>query len=760
MKTSITFLLFLLLTVSYSYAQPQNWQWAKRVGTVNDNNGNPFNPTYNEAITDVKADKYGNVYAVGYFYPNPTFVNATSGLPTTGGYGGSDAYLIKYNSCGNVLWWRRMGGTSDDKATSLALNGNGQVIIAGECVSSTYTIGDGVHDTILNNGNITLFIAKYDTAGHFINASNYPTFSTAPYTDMLQIFINSQGNYFLSNGLSSYVIPSSLGAITATYNYVAPTPFCPQIVGITLDKNDNVYLSGAYSNTINIGGGTTLIPNSGLKSLIIKFSPNGIMLWHKTDNNTSVLSTLLNCAIDTSGTRIVVGGNAENGANVFGYVVNVPPNHRASTFYWLDAATGNLISGITGTYNVASVASLHPHYTNRDDSVHFKGKVIGSVTFNTTTYTSTAASGGQSCIGKISATSSSFVSINMLPQSGSQYETINGLDVNEQGNIYIGGMFGGTLDSAGTAVNIIGGSEDGFVAKYGFACNSSSTSLSPLPPTSLAAVYQATLTNYVTWIDNAQYENSYELWYNTNSNPTFSLLATLPANTISYTHTSLAYNTTYCYKARAVNNIGASFFTNVGCATTPTNGGGTGTAPNAPLNLTATNNGSLTNNVAWTDNSNNEDNFELHYTFGSNPTYSLLATLPANTTSYTHTGLSYTTTYCYKVAATNSAGSSAFSNTACATTPANGTGVEEFEVQSLKLKVYPNPAKSEIYFDIPSNEKQINVELYNTLGSLVLSKKNYTNRSAISISTLSKGLYYYKVILPKGEFAGKVVKEE
>src|SRR5690606_36552664 len=98
------------------------------------------------------------------------------------------------------------------------------------------------------------------------------------------------------------------------------------------------------------------------------------------------------------------------------------------------------------------------------------------------------------------------------------------------------------------------------------------------------------------------------------SNPTFSLLATLPANTTSYTHTSLAYNTTYCYKARAVNNIGASFFTNVGCATTPTNGGGTGIAPNAPLNLTAVNNGSLTNNVTWNDNRNNEDNFELHYT--------------------------------------------------------------------------------------------------------------------------------------------------
>src|SRR5690606_10694602 len=128
-------------------------------------------------------------------------------------------------------------------------------------------------------------------------------------------------------------------------------------------------------------------------------------------------------------------------------------------------------------------------------------------------------------------------------------ENIAGLDIDEQGNVYVGGMFSGTLDSAGTAVNIIGGAEDGFVAKYGFACNSSSTSLSPVPPTSLVAQYQATLTNHVTWIDNAQYENSYELWYNINGAANYSLLATLPANTTTYTHTGLSYTTTYCYKA-------------------------------------------------------------------------------------------------------------------------------------------------------------------------------------------------------------------
>jgi hypothetical protein len=134
-------------------------------------------------------------------------------------------------------------------------------------------------------------------------------------------------------------------------------------------------------------------------------------------------------------------------------------------------------------------------------------------------------------------------------------------------------MFEGTLDSAGTAVNVMGGVEDGFVAKYGFACSSGTTNLSPLQPTSLSAAYQPSLTNLVSWIDNSNYETAYELWVMGGSASNFSLLATLPANTVTYLHSGLSHSTTYCYKARAINNVGPSYYTNIGCAATPPPGG-------------------------------------------------------------------------------------------------------------------------------------------------------------------------------------------
>ncbi|MBX3164814.1 MAG: T9SS type A sorting domain-containing protein [Bacteroidetes bacterium] len=770
MRTNITFLLFALFT-AYSYAQQPSWQWAKQAGSAGDNDGHPFNPTGNEKIADIKTDSLGNVYAVGYLYTNPVFQNAaltSTTPPNTGGYGRLDAYLIKYSSCGKTLWWRRMGGTANDAATSLALDNNGNVIVLGGSASGTYTVGDGTHDTIINSGN-QVFLAKFDTAGNFINVLNtytgFPNLFSANVIP-IKLFFDSQGNYFISDGMQAARI-NTLGVLTNFYNYTATSGNVPKIRGIVLDKNDNVYVSGFFTGTVNIGGTSvsyTNVSSGNSNSIIFKFSPAGSLLWYNTSNPSGVGGDILGkCTMDTSTTVLITGGVAAMGtATVFGYAVNSPvpiQSANANVFYHFSASTGSLISASAATMQY--VDYITPAYTSKDDTIYCTGTLGGYLAFNTATYTS--GSLRQNCIGKFDATGN-FINVNPLPQTGSSpasvRDEITSMDMDKQGNIYICGMFGGTLDSAGTAVHIYGGTEDGFVAKYGYSCgNTPTTGTVPNAPLALTATNNGSLTNNVNWQDNSNDEGNFELHYTFGGNPTYSLLATLPANTTSYAHTGLSYTTTYCYKVAATNSIGTSAFSNTDCATTPAAPTAT-SIPNTPLNLTATNNGSLTNNVAWNDNSNDETNFELHYTFGSSTTYSLLATLPPNTTSYAHTGLSYTTTYCYKVAATNSVGTSAFSNTACATTPAapdSTIGIVKLKDESLKLRVYPNPANTEIYFDVPSNEKQITIELYNMLGSLVVSKKNYSNRSAISISTLSKGVYYYKVILPKGEFAGKVI---
>jgi hypothetical protein len=72
--------------------------------------------------------------------------------------------------------------------------------------------------------------------------------------------------------------------------------------------------------------------------------------------------------------------------------------------------------------------------------------------------------------------------------------------------------------------------------------------------------------------------------------------------------------------------------------------------------------------LTWQDNSNNESNFDIQRCLGTGcTTFSSLASVGANITTYVDTAVVEGSTYCYRVDASNSGGVSAFSNTACGT---------------------------------------------------------------------------------------------
>ncbi|MGJ8655888.1 MAG: hypothetical protein ACSHX6_05495 [Akkermansiaceae bacterium] len=91
-------------------------------------------------------------------------------------------------------------------------------------------------------------------------------------------------------------------------------------------------------------------------------------------------------------------------------------------------------------------------------------------------------------------------------------------------------------------------------------------------------------------------------------------------------------------------------------------------APDAPTLLTATAQPYSEIDLNWTDNSNDELNFELQRSPLSGRAFNTIATLPANTITYTDTAPSESTTYYYRVKATNSNGDSFYTNVASATT--------------------------------------------------------------------------------------------
>jgi hypothetical protein len=99
---------------------------------------------------------------------------------------------------------------------------------------------------------------------------------------------------------------------------------------------------------------------------------------------------------------------------------------------------------------------------------------------------------------------------------------------------------------------------------------------------------------------------------------------------------------------------------------------GTSSAPAAPSGLAATGLSASQITLSWVDNADNETGYQVERASDS-INFTPIATLGANVTAYSDTGLAAATTYSYRVRAFNSVGPSAYSNTATATTSAKRT---------------------------------------------------------------------------------------
>ena len=93
-----------------------------------------------------------------------------------------------------------------------------------------------------------------------------------------------------------------------------------------------------------------------------------------------------------------------------------------------------------------------------------------------------------------------------------------------------------------------------------------------------------------------------------------------------------------------------------------------GSAPSAPSALTATAVSYSKINLAWTDNSNNENGFEIWRSTNGSTGFATVGFANANATTFVDSGLASSTKYFYNIRATGQFGQSAFSGT--------GTGVD------------------------------------------------------------------------------------
>jgi phosphodiesterase/alkaline phosphatase D-like protein len=147
-----------------------------------------------------------------------------------------------------------------------------------------------------------------------------------------------------------------------------------------------------------------------------------------------------------------------------------------------------------------------------------------------------------------------------------------------------------------------------------------------------------------------------------NQTPPQTIQGGLPAQGINVVVSGLSPNTPFHFRVVAENGVGTTHG-QIRTFTTPD------VPPAAPSNLAATAVSASQINLVWTDNSSNELGFRIELCTGAQcSNFAQIDSVAANVTSFQNTGLAPNTSYRYRVRAFNSAGASAYSNIAAATT--------------------------------------------------------------------------------------------
>jgi hypothetical protein len=155
------------------------------------------------------------------------------------------------------------------------------------------------------------------------------------------------------------------------------------------------------------------------------------------------------------------------------------------------------------------------------------------------------------------------------------------------------------------------------------------------------------------------------------------------------------------------------------------------------------------------DNALNETGYTVERATASAGPFAVVTTLAANTIAYSNTSLASGTTYYYRVKATNSAGSSPYSDVANATALASAASMSLVEETKLvnNLTVNPNRMRDRTLMSfVVVEEQQVKLEVYDMKGNLVdqvyagIAQGGKTYQFEWQAGSLPSGMYISRLV--------------
>lgn len=274
--------------------------WSKRFGGAS-----------NQDTRSIAVDSAGNVVVAGGFGGTIDF----GGGPLTSA-GAGDLFVAKLDAGGGYVWSQRFGDSSQQSATSVAVDAAGNVLVTG-LFGGTVDFG-GV--PLTSAGGSDIFLAKLDKSGGHLWSKR---FGDAGQQDGSSVAVDSVGNVFLTGEFFS-TVDFGGGPLTSAGGYDV---FVAKLDGsgkhvwserfgdiddqggapsIAVDTSGNVLAAGNFHGTLDFGGGP--IASAGLgDGYLAKLDAAGGYVWSKRFGDALNEQGATCVATDGAGNALVAG---------------------------------------------------------------------------------------------------------------------------------------------------------------------------------------------------------------------------------------------------------------------------------------------------------------------------------------------------------------------------------------------------------------------------------------------------------------------
>ena len=244
-----------------------------------------FGGTASDNGLDVAVDGSGNVHITGIFSSTVDF-----GAGNVTSAGSQDVFVTKLNSAGAHQWTTTFGGTSPDISYGVAVDGSGNVHIAGY-FQGTVDFGAG---NVTSAGSYDAFVTKLNSSG----AHQWTTTFGGTGTDLgYGVVVDGSGNVHVVGNFWGTVnfgagnVPSNGGsdAFVTKLNAAGAHQWTTTLGGanndygyrVAVDGSGNVYSTGSFQGTVDFGAGD--VTSAGSDDVpVTKLNSSGAHQWTTT----------------------------------------------------------------------------------------------------------------------------------------------------------------------------------------------------------------------------------------------------------------------------------------------------------------------------------------------------------------------------------------------------------------------------------------------------------------------------------------------